>query len=130
MVYIGVGLGGMLGSLLRYLVSLGSSNFLDNGFPTGTLIANLAGSLFLGWFTSRIIARNRMNTILATSIGTGITGSFTTFSAFSLETLFLLESGRLGMAIAYVSISAVGGFLLAAFGYKTGVGQSGRKAAT
>ena len=129
MVYIGVGLGGMLGSLLRYLVSLGSSNFLDNGFPSGTLLANLAGSLFLGWFTSRIIAQNKMNTILATSIGTGITGSFTTFSAFSLETLYLLESGRIGMAIAYVFISAAGGFLLAAFGYKVGSAQSGREAA-
>lgn len=130
MVYIGVGLGGMLGSILRYLVSLGTSNFLDNDFPIGTLMANLAGSLFLGWFMSRMIARNRMSTILATSIGTGITGSFTTFSAFSLETLFLLESGRMGMAIAYVTISAVGGFLLAALGYKVGAVESGRKAAT
>lgn len=128
MVYIGVGLGGMLGSLLRYLVSLGSSNILGNGFPAGTLLANLAGSLFLGWFTSHIIARSRMNTILATSIGTGLTGSFTTFSTFSLETLFLLESDRIWMAIVYVLVSAVGGFILAAAGYRIGAGQSGRVA--
>lgn len=124
MVYIGVGLGGMLGSLLRYLVSLGSSNLLNNGFPTGTLIANLAGSLFLGWFTARTMARGKVKPVLAAAIGTGLTGSFTTFSTFSLETLIMIETNRLGLATFYVLLSAIGGLLLAGWGYKSGRDRS------
>lgn len=119
-------MGGMIGSLLRYFVSL-STNHFNNGFPAGTLLANLAGSFFLGWFTSRVIARNKLNPLLAGAIGTGLTGSFTTFSTFSVETLILIESGKMGLAIFYVLISAIGGFLLAAVGYKIGLGQQGRK---
>lgn len=115
----------MLGSLLRYLVSLSTSNFFNNGIPMGTLLANLAGSLFLGWFTARIIARSKLNPVLSATIGTGLTGSFTTFSTFSIETLLMIENGCIGMAIFYVLLSAVGGLLLAAAGYKLGVGSRG-----
>jgi fluoride exporter len=117
----------MLGSLLRYFVSISTSDFLNNGFPAGTLIANLAGSLFLGWFTSRIIARSKLHPVLSTTIATGLTGSFTTFSTFSMETLLMIENGSIGMAIFYMLFSAVGGLLLAAAGYKLGAG-SGREA--
>lgn len=117
----------MLGSLLRYLVSLSTSNILNNGFPIGTLIANYAGSLFLGWFTARIIARSNLNPVLSATIGTGLTGSFTTFSTFSLETLVMLENGSVVLALLYVMLSAVGGLTLAASGYKLGA-VSGREA--
>ncbi|ESU30145.1 hypothetical protein G3A_23630 [Bacillus sp. 17376] len=127
MVYLGVGLGGMLGSLLRYLVSLSTSELFNNGFPMGTLIANYTGSLFLGWFTARIIARRKLNPVLSATIGTGLIGSFTTFSTFSLETLVMIENGSIGMAIFYVLLSAVGGLILAAAGYKLG-GGLGREA--
>jgi len=120
LVYLGVGLGGMVGSLLRYFVSVSTSNFLTNGFPVGTVIVNLAGSLFLGWFTSRIIGKNILNPVLSTSIATGLTGSFTTFSTFSMETIVYIEDGRIGIAIFYVLVSAVGGLLLAAVGYRLG----------
>lgn len=113
----------MLGSLLRYLVSISTSDFLNNGFPMGTLIANYAGSLFLGWFTARIIARRKLNPVLSATIGTGLTGSFTTFSTFSLETLVMIENGSIGMAIFYVLLSAIGGLLHAAAGYKLGAGS-------
>jgi fluoride exporter len=127
LVYLGVGLGGMLGSLLRYLVSLSTNNILNNGFPIGTLIANLAGSLFLGWFTARIVERSKWNPVLMATIGTGITGSFTTFSTFSLETLLMIEKGSIGFAVFYVLLSAVCGLLLAAAGYKHG-SEPGREA--
>ncbi|WP_079509362.1 fluoride efflux transporter CrcB [Mesobacillus jeotgali] len=127
MVYIGVGIGGMVGSVLRYFVSLTAASLLSNGFPIGTLLVNLAGSLFLGWFTAAVISRNKMNPILSASIGTGLTGSFTTFSTFSMETLIMIESGRIGMGIVYVLLSAVGGLLLAAAGFKIGSEKQGQR---
>ncbi|WP_226085164.1 MULTISPECIES: fluoride efflux transporter CrcB [Mesobacillus] len=128
MVYLGVGLGGMLGSLLRYLVSLSTNNILNNGFPMGTLIVNFAGSLFLGWFTARIVERSKWNPVLMATIGTGLTGSFTTFSTFSLETMMMIEKGSIGFAVFYVLLSAVGGLLLATAGYKLGA-EPGREGA-
>jgi fluoride exporter len=121
LVYIGVGLGGMLGSILRYYVSLSTENFMNVGFPLGTLFANLTGSLFLGWFTSKVLVSKKVNPVLAVAISTGITGSFTTFSTFSIETLAMIETGRLGAAILYILISAIGGLLLSAVGYFAGV---------
>lgn len=129
MIYIGVGLGGMIGSLLRYFVSIGTNNFMNNGFPLGTLFVNLLGSLFLGWFTSNVLARKNLNPVVAAAIGTGLTGSFTTFSTFSLESLTLIESGRIGAAIVYILISALGGILLAAAGYYAGSNRSIQKEA-
>lgn len=126
MIYIGVGLGGMIGSLLRYYISLGANGYFSESFPFGTLIANLAGSMFLGWFTSKVAAQSNMNPILITAIGTGITGSFTTFSTFSLESLALIESGRIGAAIFYILVSAIGGLFLAAAGYYIGLNKPGR----
>jgi fluoride exporter len=127
LVYIGVGLGGLVGSLLRYFVSLTAGGMLNNGFPVGTLLVNLAGSLFLGWFTSKVAARSRMNPLLSASIGTGLTGSFTTFSTFSMETLMLIESGRIGLGIVYVLLSSAGGLLLAAAGFKVGAAKQGQR---
>ena len=120
MIYIGVGLGGMFGSLLRYFISVGANNYLSEFFPFGTLFANLAGSLFLGWFTSKVAVQNTMNPVLRTAIGTGMVGSFTTFSTFNLEILALIETGRIVAAIFYILTSAVGGLLLAGAGYYLG----------
>lgn len=111
----------MIGSILRYLISIAGAHFLSGGFPFGTLFANLAGSLFLGWFTSKIIGQHRINSLLATSIGTGIVGSFTTFSTFSLESLTLFEAGRTGEAIFYIMFSSIGGLVLAGTGYFLGL---------
>lgn len=120
MIYIVIGLGGIIGSLLRYFVSLSTAAFMHSGFPFGTLLANLTGSLFLGWFTRAIIEQKKMDKVLSAAIGTGITGSFTTFSAFSLESLTLVENGSYGLAMFYILISSGGGLLLAAFGYSLG----------
>lgn len=119
----------MIGSLLRYFVSIGTNNFLNNGFPLGTLFVNLTGSLFLGWFTSNVLAGKKLNPVVAAAIGTGLTGSFTTFSTFSLESLTLIESGRMGAAIVYILVSAIGGILLAAAGYYAGLNRSGQREA-
>ncbi|WP_257535513.1 fluoride efflux transporter CrcB [Mesobacillus foraminis] len=117
---IGVGLGGAAGSLLRYSLGVWSLQMFGNQFPYGTLVANLIGSFFLGWLTSRVIEQKCLNPAIASSIGTGLIGSFTTFSTFSIESISLWSSGSLIPAIVYISASAGGGLLLAFTGYALG----------
>jgi fluoride exporter len=121
LVYLFVGLGGAIGSLLRYFIGLISNSWLGAGFPIGTLTANLVGSFLLGWFTSGIVPLKKFPARLKTAIATGMIGSFTTFSTFSVETVGMLESNNLLLAILYVSISVVGGLYLIQFGKRLGL---------
>ncbi|NCO86494.1 MAG: fluoride efflux transporter CrcB [Rhodobacterales bacterium] len=92
-----VALGGALGAALRYLTGLAVA------FPFGTLTVNVAGSLAIGLLWVVLTARGL--THWQPFLITGILGGFTTFSAFSLDTLRLVEDGRTGMAGAYVLAS-------------------------
>lgn len=100
--YLAVGLGSACGSVLRYGVSLLSIALLGSHFPWGTLLVNLAGSCLIGWIaatTSRAphskLARQQPLLVA------GFCGGFTTFSLFSLETLYLTQQGYLGLALLY-----------------------------
>lgn len=90
-----VALGGAFGAVLRYLVGLAVA------FPFGTLAVNVAGSLAIGILWVALADRGAWSAFLVT----GILGGFTTFSAFSLDTLRLIETGRAPMAAAYVLAS-------------------------
>lgn len=92
-----VALGGAVGSVLRYLTGLAV------GFPFGTLTVNVAGSFAIGLLWVALAARSDLQPLLIT----GILGGFTTFSAFSLDTLRLIEDGRIAEAGAYVLASVV-----------------------
>ncbi len=94
-----VALGGALGAVLRYLTGLAVA------FPFGTLAVNVAGSLAIGLLWVALTARGL--TQWQPLVITGFLGGFTTFSAFSLDTLRLVEDGRSGMAGAYVLASVV-----------------------
>ncbi|MEC0259903.1 fluoride efflux transporter CrcB [Paenibacillus lautus] len=113
---VAVGIGGFLGAISRYLV--GSWIREVNGFPYGTLAINLAGCLFLAWFFTVTTRRWQLNPKLKMAIGTGFTGAFTTFSTFSVETLNMVSSHHVIMAIIYVLASVVGGLGLAVLGTK------------
>ena len=90
-----VALGGAAGALLRWGVVQGA------GFALGTLAVNVAGSFAIGlvW----VILPERMQPLLMV----GLLGGFTTFSAFSLDTLRLIEGGRAGSALAYAGASVI-----------------------
>lgn len=119
--YILVGVAGMIGALLRYALGLAVPADVGSGaFPAGTFIANMIGSFVLGWFTTYISVMKRLHPHLLTAIGTGLIGSFTTFSTFSVETVRLLRGGFTGMAVFYAAISLVGGLLFSAAGFYTG----------
>ncbi|MFQ3788839.1 fluoride efflux transporter FluC [Halomonas sp. A29] len=105
-VYAAVGLGSALGTLTRYLVSVGTLAALGPAFPWGTLVVNLLGSWLIAAFAAHASLYGggraaRWQPFLVA----GFCGGFTTFSLFSLETLHLLESGRPGLALLYVLLS-------------------------
>jgi len=117
MKYLFVGIGGMLGSIFRYVIS---EIPLAEGFPFQTLCINLVGAFCLGWFTTAIIDRQKWNPNLATGIGTGLIGSFTTLSTYSLDTIRLMENGLIIQAFIYIICSSILGLLIAYLGMAIG----------
>jgi fluoride exporter len=116
MQYIWVGMGGALGSILRFFMQSWIQVAYPGLFPTGTLIVNLAGSLavgFLGGLFEVIPSPKGLNTFLIV----GVLGGFTTFSAFSLGNLTLLREGQGRMALLYILATNVLGIGLAFGGY-------------
>lgn len=107
--YVLVGLGSMIGGVLRALASLAAIAFLGPGFPWGTLVVNLLGSFAIGFYATltgpdgRVFARTGQRQFVMA----GICGGFTTFSVFSLETLRLVQDRALGLAALYVFVSLV-----------------------
>lgn len=87
-----VGTGGAIGALLRIYVSRAVER---ESFPVGTLTVNVVGSFVLGALTFAAVDSD-----VALLVGTGICGSFTTFSSFSYETVRLWETGERGRAVA------------------------------
>ena len=104
---ISVALGGALGASLRFLVG---TALLREGFPVAVLTVNVVGSFAMG-LAAILLVRAGLSE-WQPFVLTGILGGFTTFSAFSLETLTLIERGQGGAAILYVVLS-VGLSLLA-----------------
>jgi fluoride exporter len=111
--------GGFVGSICRYVlgewISVGS-------FPFGTLLVNLAGCFFLGWFLTYSSQRGTIQPELALMIGTGFTGSFTTFSTFAGETAVLAGESLPG-ALLYILLSIVMGIVFSFLGYKSAAGN-------
>ena len=96
-----IALGGALGAVLRYLSVTAALRLLGPGFPYGTLFVNVAGSLIMGFAAAALLERvgnDRMYLFLMT----GVLGGFTTFSAFSLEALYLIERGRVAASVVYI----------------------------
>jgi fluoride exporter len=115
MIYFWVGLAGMLGAILRYLV--GIMIFTDSTFPYSTLIINLIGSFLLAWLSANIFKRLSISPEIATIVGTGLVGAFTTFSTLSVETVQLFQNGHPLLGIVYVTISIFGGLGMCRLGF-------------
>ncbi|MEM8792518.1 MAG: fluoride efflux transporter CrcB [Pseudomonadota bacterium] len=101
-----VAAGGAIGSALRFLVGHWSLKLLGPGFPWATLAVNVVGSFAMGLIA--IVLLERVPGSFAKwspFIMTGILGGFTTFSAFSLDALMLIERGKTGLALAYIAAS-------------------------
>ncbi len=125
--FIAITLGGFFGAVARY--SIGQAIPAEEGsFPLATFLINLIGCLFLGWFFTKTNTKWHVPSYVRTGIGTGFTGAFTTFSTFSVETVRLMQAGKIMIAATYVLLSVVlgiglslAGARLAAFPVKEGM---------
>ncbi|MGN0595057.1 MAG: fluoride efflux transporter CrcB [Hominimerdicola sp.] len=102
--FLAVALGGAVGSVLRYSISLIP---FKGAFPASTLIVNLLGALIIG-FIAGFTDSQTANKNLVLFFKTGICGGFTTFSTFSLESVMLFQNGKAGLGIIYVVLSIAG----------------------
>jgi fluoride exporter len=114
-IYFVVGIGGVIGALLRYFILIW---FISLGYscPTGTLCVNLIGCFTLGYLQG-MAKVYELPGWLVTGVGTGIIGAFTTFSTFSIDVTQLIEEGFIIFACTYVLASSVGGYFLAYTGF-------------
>ncbi|PLL11853.1 fluoride efflux transporter CrcB [Tabrizicola sp. TH137] len=97
-----VALGGAAGSVARFLVVTAAGRVMP-GWPLGTLVVNVAGSLAIG--VAYVLLTQRVQ--VAPLVMAGFLGGFTTFSAFSLDAMKLWEGGQAVQAIAYVAASVI-----------------------
>jgi fluoride exporter len=107
--YISVALGSIVGAVARFLVSVLFVSQFGDGFPWGTLFVNVTGSFVIGFYAAltgpdgRLLVSVRQRLFVMV----GICGGYTTFSAFSLETLRLVQSGNAQTALVYLLVSAI-----------------------
>lgn len=105
--YILVFFGGGLGASLRHAVNLGCARIWGTGFPYGTFAVNVTGSLIMGLIAGYLAFKGEASQPWRLFLMTGVLGGYTTFSAFSLDSVLLYERGELGLAALYVGGSVV-----------------------
>ena len=118
---VAVGIGGFFGALARYAVGIWTGPS-PGGFPYGTLIVNLSGCFCLAWLFTASPRFLRFSPRLKPAVGAGFLGGFTTFSAFSAETLQFFFQHQWGAALFYVFASVFGCLGFAILGSKMGGG--------
>lgn len=107
--YLWVALGGALGSMARYGLSIWSARLVGDSFPWGTLAINIVGSFVIGLFGALTLPGGPMpvGAQARTFVMVGVCGGFTTFSSFSLQTLLLFRRGDWSHAAANILLSVV-----------------------
>jgi fluoride exporter len=109
-------LGGAIGGPTRYLLDSYVKSRTRSPFPFGTLAVNVIGCLILGLVAGWLSSGDFSKTTYAL-VGTGFCGGLTTFSAFSVESIELIQGRRSASAVGYVLVSCVLGIGAAALGY-------------
>ncbi len=103
---IAVAIGGAFGAVFRFLLSNGVYQWLGRDFPYGTLTVNILGSFLMGLLTEALLLqRIAISMEFRSAILVGVFGALTTFSTFSLETLYLIEQGSVSKALANVLLN-------------------------
>ncbi|MBL1147538.1 MAG: fluoride efflux transporter CrcB [Pseudomonadota bacterium] len=114
---LSVSCGGAIGAALRYICAVMMNREI---FPFGTVAVNIAGSFVMGAFAAWLLSRPE-NTVQAENIrlflAVGLLGGFTTFSAFSLETMKMFQTGFSALGVSYVALSVFGSLAAVFLGY-------------
>jgi fluoride exporter len=115
--YLLVFVGGGLGATLRHAVNVACGRAFGTHFPYGTFFINISGSLVMGLIAGYLAFKGDAAQAWRLFIMTGILGGYTTFSAFSLDSMLLYERGEWGLAAFYV----IGSVALAILGLFAGL---------
>ncbi|AGB40128.1 crcB protein [Halobacteroides halobius DSM 5150] len=116
---INIGLGGFLGAIGRYLITLKVNKNLNLNFPAGTLVVNLIGCFLLGFIATITKEKELFHPTFRTAITTGFLGALTTFSTFTYKTIGLLDKESTFLAASNIIISLVLGLFVAWIGINT-----------
>ena len=106
---VAVAFGSAVGGVLRFWLTAWVARVLPTHLPLGTLLVNVTGSFAIGALAAAFLDRGHASatTVWPAILMTGLLGGFTTFSAFSLQTLLLMQQGRWMDATANVVLSVV-----------------------
>jgi fluoride exporter len=107
--YFWIAVGSAFGGMARYWCSVMAARWLGETFPWGTLLVNIFGSFIIGLFATLTGPEGRLlvGTTARQFVMIGICGGYTTFSAFSLQTLYLMHDGEWLYAAGNIAISVV-----------------------
>ena len=106
-IIISIAIGGGIGAVGRYLVMEGVNSWLGQDFPYSTLIVNVVGSCVIGLLFGALAVTWSPSAELRGFLIIGFLGSFTTFSAFSLDVITLIQQGEFLSALLYIIVSVV-----------------------
>ncbi len=115
-----IGLGGGLGSIARYLTALAAARWLGLEFPYGTLIVNVVGAFLIGLVQELALDSLLVPESMRLFLVTGVLGGFTTYSAFSYETVRLVQMEAWGRAIVNVGLTTTVCLILCVIGMAAG----------
>jgi fluoride exporter len=117
---IAVGVGGCLGSIMRYLMVNEVSRHFSGSFPYGTLAVNMIGCFAIAFIGECGAGRAFLTADMRLFIFVGILGGFTTFSAFGYETFYFLKTSQWALAFLNVMAQVVLGMVAVVLGYLAG----------
>lgn len=118
--YVMVGVGGCLGSILRFWLGNYIGEKMGTRFPYGTFVINVTGSFLIGLVVAFLTVKTDWNPNWRYLIPIGFIGGYTTFSSFEYETLRTIQDGQIGLGLLYVALSVLSGFIAVWGGLATG----------
>lgn len=105
--WVAIAAGGAVGAVMRHSVNQISLHLLGAGFPWGTMTVNIAGSLALGLLAGAFASFGDVSQTMRLFLTVGVMGGFTTFSAFSLDAVLMLQKGQMAEACFYILASVI-----------------------
>ena len=114
-----IGFAGAAGAITRTAIGQLMMDKSGVGFPWATFSVNLIGTFLLCYFVGALFSKYKVSKELEEIITIGFLGSFTTFSAFSIETILLVENEQMLTALLYVGATIIGGLFVAMLGFNT-----------